>query len=195
MTKKKSSLKTVFIAIGVIAAIVIATICIGNIKSNKNNEPLSDIERISKMLTTTRKTDIFILGDEIDFNDNIKTTSIDKVSEAEIDGSGDYKVIILNDLNNNIKLSDDEICLLKDYISTNNYMLIYLGEKYSATFDDESQDGIANVENNLAYIYYSWDSIPTRNVGAWTKAEQEELTKYPGLLEEALLYSIETYLQ
>ncbi len=195
MTKKKSKLKTILIAIGAVFVIVIIVIGIGIIKAKKNDASLNDIDRISKMLTTTRKTDIFILGDKIDFNDNIKTTSIDKVSESEINGSGEYKIIILNDLNDNIKLADDEISLLKDYIGTNNYMLIYLGEKYSTTFDNESMNGIANVENNLSYIYYSWDNIPTRSVGAWTKSEQDELTKYPGLLEEALLYSIETYLQ
>ena len=73
-------------------------------------------------------------------------------------------------------------------------MVIYLGTKYSSTWDDDSY-GIANVDGNLCYIYYSWDGVPTRNIGAWNITDQENLDEYPLSLGEALLYSIEGYLQ
>lgn len=112
----------------------------------EKDEPLGDIDRISKILTTTRKTDIFIVGKEIDFNNKVSTTNIDEVTASTINGSGDYKVIIVNDLDDKVNLSDDEIGFLDELISKDGYMLIYLGGKYSTTWDDPSY-GIAGYEN------------------------------------------------
>ena len=91
-----------------------------------------------------------------------------------ISGTKDYTVIIINDLNDKVNLSDEEIDLVSEIITQNNYMLIYLGEKYSTVWDDASK-GIANVEGNLS--------------------DQAVLSKYPLSLGETLLYSIEEYLQ
>lgn len=194
MSKKNGANKKLLILVGIVVVIVVIGICIF-IKMNKEKDnTLTDYDRISKILTTTRKTDIFIVGEQIDFNNKITTKNINEVSKSKISGNGDYTVIIVNDLNDEVELSEDEIELLKDLISKNNYMLIYLGEKYSTTWDDESY-GIADIEGNLCYIYYSWDGVPTRNVGVWTETDQEASKDYPLMLGESLLLSIEDYLQ
>lgn len=194
MRKKNNlSLKTT-LALGVIISIIMIATAIYLGVSKGNDNELSDIDRISKILTTTRKTDIFIKGEKINFNDKVSTKQIDKITMSEINEKNDYTVIIINDLDDNIQLLEDEIALLKGLICKNNYMLIYLGEKYSTTWDDTSY-GIANVKGNLCYIYYSWDGIPTRNIGAWNISDQETIQEYPLLLGETLLYSIEEYLQ
>lgn len=189
--KLRRILLILFILIIVLVTIGIS-ICV--IKRKENARELSDIDRISKVLSTTRKTDIFVRGAEVDFNDKVSSTIVDEISKSKISGSGDYKVIIVNDLDDEIELSGNEIDVLTELISKNNYMLIYLGEKYSTTWDDTSY-GVANIEGNLCYIYYSWDGIPTRNIGAWNETDQETLGKYPFSLGETLLYSIEAYLQ
>lgn len=191
MSMKKSLLKKALPMIGIVVVIIAIVVGLGiYIKTTKENE-LTDIERISKMLTTTRKTDIYIVGEDIDFDNAVTATIIDEVTMSNISGSGEYKVIIVNDLNNEVELSEDEIELIRDLIGKDNYMLIYLGEKYSATWNDTSY-GIADVEGNLCFIYYSWDGVPTRNVGAWNVKDQETSK---GALGQVILYSIEDYLQ
>lgn len=185
--------KGLLIVIIIILVVVVGFLIFININKDKN-ENISDIDRISKILTTTRKTDVFVLGKEINFNGKIQAKQIAEANMDNISGIGDYKVIVVNDLDNQLILSENEISLLEDLINKNNYMIIYLGEKYSTTWDDESY-GIADVDGNLCYIYYSWDGVPSRNIGAWTESDQEMLNEYPLMLGESLLISIEAYLQ
>lgn len=194
MNNTKKTFKKVVIIISIIVVFIIVGVCACIMMNENNTETMTDVDRISKMLTTTKTTDIFVVGEEINFNNKANTISIDEVTMSELNGNGDYKVIILNDLNDMVKLTDDEIELLTELIRTDNYMLIYLGEKYATTWDDTSY-GIANVDGNLSYIYYSWGGVPSRNVGAWTLTDQEALKEYPFMLGETLLFSIEDYLQ
>ncbi len=194
MGNKNSLLKKTLLLIGIFSVIIVIVIFVHSKMNKENDSSLADVDRISKMLTTTRKTDIFLVGSDIDFNNKVSIKKIDTVAASEIIGSGDYKVIIVNDLNDEVVLSEDEIALLRDLIGRNNYMLIYLGEKYSTTWDDTSL-GIADVKGNLCYIYYSWDGVPTRNVGVWSEADQEASKEYPLVLGESLLLSIEEYLK
>ena len=78
-------------------------------------------------------------------------------------------------------------------MNKNGYCIIYLGEKYSETWD-RTEQGIANLSGNLSYVYYSWDGQPVRNIGNWLQSDNDELEKYPYLLGQALMYCIEDYL-
>ena len=194
MSNKNNFLKRIVIVFSTIIVLVVIGVYIYQNKVRENAQELPDIDRIAKVLSTTRKTDIFVRGGVVDFNNKVSSTKVDEITTSKINGDNDYKVIIVNDLNDEVELSENEINLLKELISKNNYMLIYLGQKYSTTWDDTSY-GVANVEGNLCYIYYSWDGAPTRNIGAWNETDQEVLSKYPLSLGETLLYSIEEYLQ
>lgn len=194
MKEKKSfkRRKKVFIFFLMLVVIFIMYIYV-QIK-NENADTVTDYDRIAKIMVTTRKTDVFIVGETIDFNDRVETRVIDEVTESKIDGSGDYKVIIINDLNDEVVLSEKEIEYIRDLIEKDYYMIVYLGAKYSATWDDSTY-GIANVEGNLCYIYYSWDGEKNRNIGLWNDSEQEMAEEYPLMLGESLLLGIEEYLQ
>ena len=192
MSKKNNYKKTLIIVL--IIGLACGAVFVWAKAGKENDNVLSDIDRISRVLSSTKPTDIFIRGEKIDFNDKVSSKCIDEITMSGISGTKDYTVIIINDLNDKVNLSDEEIDLVSEIITQNNYMLIYLGEKYSTVWDDASK-GIANVEGNLCYIYYSWDGIPTRNVGVWNVTAQAVLSKYPLSLGETLLYSIEEYLQ
>jgi len=192
MDKKKEMWKKILIFGIVVVTLLLITAYVFIKRSKEKDNELTDVDRISKVLSTTRKTDIFVKGKSIDFDNKVSSENIQEIALSEIDGSGDYKVIIVNDLDDEVKLEEDEINLLKELICKNNYMLIYLGEKYATVWDDASH-GIANVDGNLCYIYYSWDGFPTRNIGAWKVSDQETLNKYPWSLGQSILYSIEDY--
>lgn len=194
MSKKDNLWKKILLIVIILVVLAVCAVFVWIKVSKENDNTLSDIDRISKELLSTRPTDLFIRGEKIDFNDKVSSNYIDEITMSTITGSKDYTVIIINDLNDTVKLGDEEINLVSDIINQNNYMLIYLGEKYSTTWDDTS-NGIASVEDNLCYIYYSWDGVPKRNIGAWNATDQENLSKYPLSLGETLLYSIEEYLQ
>lgn len=157
-----------------------------------NNEE-SDIDRMKKIMETTRPTDVFVLGKEILFETEIKINNISELSEKQIKTDKDYKIVIINDLDNMVNLSDEEIKYASELMNKNGYCIIYLGEKYSETWD-RTEQGIANLSGNLSYVYYSWDGQPVRNIGNWLQSDNDELEKYPYLLGQALMYCIEDYL-
>lgn len=194
MVKKTNKTKSVCLI--VLLVIVLAVVSFGivrNINFKKDNE-MTDLERISKVLSTTKPTSVFVRGDIVDFSGYCEGISINQISLDTIESDKEYTVIVINDLNDNVSLSDDEIKLTKELIGQNNIMLAYLGKKYSTTWDDPTK-GIASIEGNLCYIYYSWDGVPSRNIGMWTQSDQDLLSQYPFSLGESLLYAIEEYLQ
>lgn len=161
-------------------------------KASKGTE-LNDIDRISKMLKESRPTDVFIYGDEIKFKD-VDVHILDEIKAEKLVSSKAYKVIIINDLNNNSPLNDSQIELLRNEISKNGVLLIYLGTRYATKWDNPEY-GVANLESNLCFAYYSWDGEEKRNIGYWLESDQEELQKYPFSLGESMLYCIEEYMQ
>lgn len=191
---KKNKIITLSIILIVVAGIVGICFLIGIFKIPKlNNNEESDMDRMKKIMETTRPTDVFVLGKEILFETEIKVNNISKLAEEQIKSNKDYKVVIINDLDSAVNLSDEEIEYARELMNKNGYCIIYLGEKYSSTWD-RSEQGIANLSGNLSYVYYSWDGQPTRNIGNWLQSDNDELEKYPYMLGQALMYSIEDYL-
>lgn len=194
--KKRIVIKLVTV-IAILSCIVIVGIVIGFIKVpflvDENNSDETDMDRISRVMKTTRPTDIFILGEEILFEVDVNINQISKISKEEISTDKSYKVIIINDLNDSITLSTEEIEAARELINKNGYFLIYLGEKYSTTWD-KTDEGIANLNGNLCFAYCSWDGQARRNIGSWLKSDQEEIEEYPYSLGQALLYCIEEFL-
>ncbi len=161
-----------------------------------SDDTMTYSDRIKEVINTTHPTDIIILGDDISFEVDINFRKIEKLSQDVLERKSEYKytVLIVNDLNNNVQLTEEERNLLNQKIKEQGFCLMYLGEKYSSTWDDKNQ-AIANVEGNLFYGYYSVSGTPKRNVGAWMVEYQEQLETYPNSLGETILYSIESFLR
>lgn len=167
----KNKMKIIIITMVAIVAVMIVCLVTGIIKIPGlfiSNDDENDLSKIKKVMETTRPTEVFILGKDIKFSEDISVQTIDKFSE-------------------------EEITYAEELINTNGYYVIYLGEKYATTWDD-TQNAIADVSGNLCFSYYSWYGENTRNIGAWREGNQEELTKYPYMLGDIMLYSIEEYL-
>lgn len=190
----KSKKKIIIILIVLFVGILVTLLCVKIADKRKGNNQLTDLERISKVLSTTKPTALFVRGGTVDFNGLVETSSISSIELSEINCEKEYRVIIINDLNDGVYLSDEEIECVKKLISEDNNMLVYLGRKYAATWDDPSTE-IANIEGNLCYIYYSWAGHAYRDVGAWRENDQDAVVQYPYMLGETILYSIESYLQ
>lgn len=159
------------------------------------NENMTDIDRITKMLKKTRPTDIKICGDDIAFESDIKYEKIEQPYKNELSKTKNkYLVIIINDLKDNVLLSDEEIQFLKDEIKKDGVLLIYLGEKYASTWDN-SEMAIVKMDSNLSYVYYSWSGEEKRNIGYWTRDDESEFDKFPYSLGQSILYCIEEYMQ
>ena len=161
-----------------------------------SDSELTDIERIALVIKQEHPTDVIVLGDNVQFQAEIDTRNISKVTEEQLKKEKNYEqtFLIINDLNNKVKLSDEEINLLKSKIAIEGFCLYYLGTQYSTVWDDPTQY-VVDVEGNLAWKYYQVDGNPQRSVGSWTRNEQSVLEEYPSMLGDAILYEIDNFLK
>lgn len=201
MSRRNRNILIVCIAVVTILLLYIGGAAAGLFKMPKfieglmdNDEPTDSIEKALKVIQENFNTEILILGSSIEFETAPEFRYVEGIDEETVKKGSQYKVIILNDLEGKITLSNDNINALSEYISEEGNILIYLGERYKTVFDDTSK-GVANVEGNLFYMYYMLDDNPHRNIGAWTQTEQEYSKDYPYLLGNALIYAIESYIE
>ncbi len=159
----------------------------------KKEETMTDMERIKQVIEKSIPTDVVIRGEDIMFEDGLEHRNIGNINEQTLETKKEYQVVIINDLNNEISLSNEEITYMKEKIGQNDTMLLYLGRNYATTFDAEEKES-ANISGNLGFTYYSIDGEPKRNIGCWDESIEAERTEYPDSLGSTVLYVIEDYL-
>lgn len=189
--------KTIFISIAICTILVCLVTCILtgiiNIPGINSVDDETDIERIKRVLETTRPTEIFILGSEIEFELNLNNKMITSLNSESIKTDKDYTVVIINDLDGSVSLTDEEISFSKELINKDGYYLMYLGSKYTTTWEKEGEP-IAEVDGNLSYSYYSIFGKPKRIIGYWEQADKDILKENPYFLGHILMYAMEDWL-
>lgn len=162
----------------------------------RNEEKMTSVETAIKAIEESFPTDVVILGEPIQFKYELAVRYVEEISDKTVGIKGDYRyqAIIINDLNGNVQLQDSEIAYLNHLIHTDGYMLLYLGKKYSDTWEEPSDYNIS-VEGNLSYIYYKYGSVLKGCIGSWKESDQEDAEKYPYLLGDVVIYDIQDYLE
>ena len=125
----------------IIGGIVVVIICVAlllfaaykiSLNSNKADNELTSYEQDERLVTKVIPTEFIIYGEELGFDDMIFTSYISSIdSESLYLDTAKYRqaVIILNDLNGRLDITDAEWLLIKKYIDENgNYSLCYLGD-------------------------------------------------------------------
>lgn len=191
--KKKLLLCIPLIALLVVVILMFAKVIpmpFGNGNKNEKNDTDDSI----KILTENKKTQIYLLGDDIQFDNRLYVKKVNKLVIEEIeDGKLEYKVIIINDISNQVELSETEIEVLKQCFEK-GYLIEYLGKKYANILLD-SGEAIAEVEGNLSYEYYILRGQKQRNIGAWSEGDNNESEKYPNMLGDTMVMLIVDYLK
>lgn len=105
--KKKISIVIIFVFL--VFCIFAVGVVIGVFKTPSflmgNNQELTDMDKIKKVIEETRPTDIAIMGEDIPFEVDINYKKINKLSDETLNSDKDYLVVIINDINNSISLS------------------------------------------------------------------------------------------
>ncbi len=174
---------------------VVPMISLRDLFGSDDNE-LVGLEKIKEIISTTHPTDIVVIGDDISFSVEVETRKIEKIDNSTLqrrDGC-EYTVVVVNDLDNKVQLTEDEQELLRKNLKEYGFCLIYLGEKYSSTWNSEDELPVY-IKGNLFYGYYSVSGVQSGTVGAWMAEDQEQLETYPNSLGETILYFIESFLR
>ncbi len=146
-----------------------------------------------KIITENYKTEIILYGSDVDFDEACYVRKINEISKDNLtsDESFIYTVFIINDLEENITLSDVELDIIKDKVLNDKIDFFYFGKSNVKNIVDEgifSQE-LLEGEMSLGVIYEK--GIKTEVLGTWT-AELNRIygEKNPDLLAESILDEI-----
>lgn len=140
-------------------------------------------------------TDIIILGEDIQFQKDIKFRKIDSISEEDLkrEASFKYSFLLIDDRKNNHELKQGEIKLIKDYIYNKGYNVVYLGSQYMSAWDNT--DYIADVDGSRGVDFINEAGNVVRNTGFWGNQEEEMMEEYPNILGDVIIYQIESLIR
>ena len=197
--KKK---KVIIICVSIIFIGIIIWLLIWNnsplylLIGDRSDNELTASEEIAELITVTKPTDIIIIGDKVDFEEDVTYRHINEVTEAVLVSEDEYlyTILVVNDVYNNTSLSEDEQEIIDEAIKRENFCLIYMGEKYSTRWENE--DTLAySIEGNIHYTYFTIDNERQKRVGALNISNLPDLEKYQYMLGEALLHCFSSYLK
>jgi hypothetical protein len=136
-----------------------------------------------------------LLGDDIIFQRDFKAREITEVSDEALkrDSSYKYSVLVINDLQNNVHLTQDSIEMIRDYIYNKHYTVFYLGDKYHSTWNDTQF--IAYVDRSRSVVFQNENGKVVRITGLWGKREAEMMQEYPNILGDVIIYQIEDFIR
>lgn len=187
------------------AVIILALLCMFFVVRGiiKDRNELSKAEYYAKELTEKYNPNIMVVGEDIDVEKYLNCRHLEKVTEETLlDGKEfGYNCIILSDLNGKLKISDDELLLIKKYCEEKGYDMIYVGTSYLDTFvrlgfsyGYESYDKSLAYEGSLRYAKYS-SSVDKPEYGCYasfglwtTECEEHNLN-----VSEEILFFMEYY--
>ena len=141
--KHKSKIKVIIIIF--VLLIIGAIVAFGTMYFNAFNKlakeadsELTTVEEDILITTETYPTKMLVYGDEIDFDPKVNVEYINEISEESLkfDDEYSYHFIIINDIDNNVDVSAEELCMIGDIVkSDNKYNFMYLGSKELNTIE------------------------------------------------------------
>ena len=147
-------------------------------------------EAYVQMVTDTYKTEFIVYGDDIGFEDECYTRKIDSLNKDILALSDDYvySAIIINDLNNNIELTENDFEILYDASFNQKIDLFYFGSRYLEKFKEVGITVQPTLDSDLSIGVIYERGIRTEVAGLWDKElNNAYVESNPKLLSDILL--------
>ena len=137
----KNRLILIIVTIAVVfLTVTIAVVCY-KIEDGKETETveidtsLSQIEQKIYELDKIYPTQIITYGEDIKFHEGVKERKISELTEEELDKDRrKYNAIVINDVNETVELTKEDLKLIKRFVLEEYYDFIYVGTRYYDMF-------------------------------------------------------------
>ncbi len=145
-------------------------------------------EAYVQMVTNSYKTEFIVYGADIGFEDECFTRKIDSLNSENLLSSNDfvYSVILLNDLNNDVELTENDFEILYDASCNGNIDLFYFGNRYFEEFRNAGITSQPTLDSDMSIGVIYERGIRTEVMGLW----DEEMNKAYEELNPKLLADI-----
>lgn len=136
--------------------------------------------------------DIVLYGDEIDFSGDLQYRKIVQVEEFSLEGKEfKYHFIIVNNMANNISLTQDEWDLIGEFIINKHYTFLYIGMVNQDLSQVMIKAGILDTQlsNNCRGFMsgYQYGAFLYRGVEILQVKDLNDFKEFPQLLGEVLV--------
>ena len=129
---KQELKKTLGISLGIILALALMLLLIVFFTHRDNDEGLASVDKELKIVTQSYPTQFVVYGEVMDFDPLVSVKYIKEINQETLTKGEEYVygLIIVNDLNGEVDLSDDEWRVISDLVQSNKYYnLFYLGNE------------------------------------------------------------------
>lgn len=185
MNKKK-----IFIGLGILAVICVVLLIV-KFFFFKGNEP-NDYQRTIEIMKNSNPTDVYLLGDELSFDYDLKYNQISDIDTWTY-GNERINIFIINDLNNSVELTDTQIDRLSKFIDENNNCLIYYGSKYFNEWNTDEMTALA--EDNKCSMWFSLNGKRKSIVPIWNEQDSNRYESNESFLGNRIILNILSYFE
>ena len=177
------------IIISTVAVVLLSLLVLIIVLFIKDNNELDGYDQAAQGLKVEFNADIMVYGEEPKFRETVECRRINAITKENLYSSEEhgYKAIILFDHKGTMKITDEELLLLKEYVEEKAYDMIYVGRNY---LDDFERLGFTVKMWNDAYSFEYVGSIHEGKEvqqneygnlyaqhGLWTGADEEQFGK------------------
>ena len=138
-------------------------------------------------------TEVVLYGSDINFRKNmIRWTPVDVIDADKIHTNHKHVYLIVNDLDNEIDLTDDDCAELVEYADNNPWFsFVYLGKDKLGTFSELAHDKEGVNKGSLSFGYEYSNNSRIINKAIWDEgAESRSAEDTPALLGDNIISSI-----
>ena len=179
------------IAMGLVLGVLLAFDVISFPPFNENRTSIRDAAE----LVNRYPPDLMLLGEDILFQIDIPIRKLDSLTAEtvrRIEGRS-YSVLVIEDRKDTVRLTEEEIELIRRLIYDEGYSLFYFGTKYLSAWNGpgysvSDPDGLCvSFTNELGRV--------VRTVGFWKTQSETIMKNNPYILGDTLTYQLEALIR
>lgn len=186
-------MKKIIVFVGIIVAIVIIGAIGLYVLGSSDSDFQETSEKNISIVTKNYKTEFIVYGDDIEFDEACYVRKIDKISKENLtsDESYIYTVFIINDLNNNVTLTEEDLSIIYDKSYNDHIDFFYFGKNHANAIKEAGIFSQQLLENELSLGVIYERGIRTDVLGTWDDyMHKAYLEENRGLLAEIIIGQI-----
>ncbi len=195
MRKKIKVEKIILLLNALLITVFVLWLIIDFFGIGQSNKDLTTIKQDIEIASKIHPTKILVYGDKIDFDKKIDVEYINKINRYSLkfDDKYSFQLIIINDLNNNLSLSNKEWSIINSAVKRDKRCnFIYLGLKeFSKIKELQIVSDAANFEkSDLSIGLFHYNDVLMTVGGTFTTDDEVSLISKEILHEQ--VYAIKT---
>lgn len=162
-----------------LCVLAISVVIIMQLGTKKESKMLTQSEKVKNYVISKKTTTYYIIGHDVEFSDGVHKQYLEKIDKEIIDNTEDeYKEVVINDLYDDVELSDEDIEYLKNLLESEKVFVMYIGRKYGDNKD------------NLSYVFYRYNGQIVTQTGDCHASYEDSLKNQEGFLEDIIIGSV-----